>query len=952
MIRSLLVFFVRMLRMVLPQRGQQSIARLRNDEPTRSRATLEPTNHSGATSASAQPLESPSVANDFFTELASPSSSPEEQKSVVDPADSETAREISSAATSSKVADVAETFPAPEVSVEDEDSEDAEHFTDGAEFDASAVDIGDKDESRRSAIDEFQIRLEEPNYDDTEDCQRSQSHDPGSHVEPPVTLLIAAPSSIAAEDIGERRSSENRDDAGTPSSESTGYLVMHATASVEVSPAAVAPDNGTSELLESAPIGDDQPSDFLSTDQRRKSIPGTSRFDARLVLRPSRRQVTTEPFIDHVAPVSDAYSIWNRAIIRSCLQHSEPGDEIFLSITPSVLAAVLNDSESTFLSADEAAAQFIGAVSDMYRSRVLSHARRLETLRRCGIDGLPECVAFLALSVLAAYRMHTDEGTAATAYYKRLDELLCSGISTTGMPVGFDGDDFHELWVFLDVWLSRDHGRRLAMPNENAGPRRFVALPLTHVPLREVDIARLPTFFEWAGYATGEHVAPDALASTLIQWVRSYGGFTRAGNEALADDRKSAVLAQVAQELASWDGSTTDAQGRRTAAVEIYLHWRRRMPILSYLPRRPAVFPTTFDDGNHVLDAGQDGWYEPAEINCDGSELRAGFSWEISAGGLTFVLRRHGSEVVAMAPSEFAGPISHGALVMGAPGAVLCADSVLTEVSPYLERITGKRCASQPAPGIRSGWTLISDVRPVRREFAPPGLESLAIESNVEIIASGGLRLGTRRAWIAGAAPRMIVSAYELRDEIRLDDELVAIDADGAIVDDGRLARAGSHVIRVGHVQYRLDIVEPEVAPVLSERSKQTDLQQQYAVALPRGSWTIIGSHHSEVARAGSDRTQRSILTTCAFRPVWAISLRAHGAVVRRLTAPVPPPASFVRRTATWAMRPWADAIYTAHVRHPEFQSDAGAGETADATWTMYTQTAKNIKRALKATCR
>jgi hypothetical protein len=377
------------------------------------------------------------------------------------------------------------------------------------------------------------------------------------------------------------------------------------------------------------------------------------------------------------------------------------------------------------------------------------------------------------------------------------------------------------------------------------------------------------------------------------------------------------------------------------------------MPVLSFLPRRPAVFPSTFDDGEHVLDAGQDGWYEPTEISTDdGRALLDGFAWETSAGDLRFVLRRHGSNAIALAPSEFEGPISHGALVMGAPGAVLCVDSLLPQVSRYVERITGKRCVPQPAPGIRSEWKLISDVRPIRRESPPEGLESLAIERNVAIIATGGLRLGNRRAWIAGAPPRMIVTGCESGDDIRLDDERVTIDKDGAIVDEGRLAHTGSHIVQVGHVRYRLDTVQPEVAALLSPASMESDVVRQYAVALPGGCWTILGACQGDVAYAASAHSQRSILTACAFRPVWAISVGIRGSVVRRLTSPVPPPASVRRRAFAAAMRPWADAIYAAHVRHPQFQSDGGAPESPNSMWMMYTQAAKSIKRALKATRR
>ena len=39
----------------------------------------------------------------------------------------------------------------------------------------------------------------------------------------------------------------------------------------------------------------------------------------------------------------------------------------------------------------------------------------MQTLRRFGGDNFPDCIAFLAASVLAAYQMRSDEEAAATA---------------------------------------------------------------------------------------------------------------------------------------------------------------------------------------------------------------------------------------------------------------------------------------------------------------------------------------------------------------------------------------------------------------------------------------------------------------------------------------------------------------------------------------------------------
>ncbi|HEY6344399.1 MAG TPA: hypothetical protein VIY49_23140 [Bryobacteraceae bacterium] len=445
------------------------------------------------------------------------------------------------------------------------------------------------------------------------------------------------------------------------------------------------------------------------------------------------------------------------------------------------------------LAPEDAEVRFARAVSTMYHKRVLPHPRKLQVLRRCGEDGLPECVAFLGLSVLAAYRMHTDEGAAANAYYKRIDELLLCGISG-GLPRGFDPDEFEGLWRFLRAWLERDHGPQLALPGSDVGLRRFVALPLTHVPLRQVDIERLPDFFDWGGYEPGERAPVNRINTDLFKWARVRGAFTKAGMDALADDRRTAVLIQIMHELECWDGSHTDSLGARTAQVELFLEWERRIPKLSFLPRRPAAFPEVFDDGVHVFEAGLDGWYETVIIGIeDGPALASGFAWESASNGVRTVLRRTAASAIAMAPSDFAGPVSHNGLLLGAPGAALCRDTLVVPARQYIEDVTGQRCLPVRPQNAPAGWTLFTDIKPVRRLPAPSGLEGLEIIANIEIIPQGGLRVGRRWAWLAEAPPMLFVTGSEPGEHATIDGDPVEVD-EGSVIRDRRVSSTLRHL--------------------------------------------------------------------------------------------------------------------------------------------------------------
>lgn len=664
-------------------------------------------------------------------------------------------------------------------------------------------------------------------------------------------------------------------------------------------------------------------------------------------------QEWSHPFAGPIGDVPTIYSKWNRAILQNALQANAADSDLLLSITPRVLAGAWLESEGEALTPEEASGRFSAAVSAAYSTRVLAHRARLQTLRRYGDGGLPECAAFLALTVLAAYEMHAEEGVGATAYYQRLEQLLRSGMAG-GVPRGFDGEQFEGLWMFFGAWLLERYNQRLAMPGSAVGLRRFVALPLTHVPLRRVDIERLPDFFDWAGLGPGERVAPDRIRAALGLWARARGGFTVAGTEALRDDRRAAVLAQIAHELECWDGSLTDASGGHAATVEVFLNWERRVPCLWYLARRPAAFPVTFDDGERVLDSGHDGWYEPVPLEPgDGTALRDGLSWRMIAGSDQFILQRTGAQVLALTPSEFDGPISHGSLVLGASCAVMCVDETADRVARHLEAITGKRSLAVNAASVPIGWRLFTNVVPVRRVEPPAGLDSLAIRSAIEVVPRGGLRLGRRWSWLVGAPPTLVVTGLEGGEAILLNDESVQVSVEGVVQDEGRLSHPGVHVLQARHVVRRIEILEPQNQAFDSQIS---DSRRQHAAALPPGKWIVLGARPGDVAYATSGRYGAGAFAVCSFEPMWAVSYSGGpGAVVISLS-PLqtgPDTAETRSRERVKAATIWANTIHGAQVRRPVFLSAAPEIDaTLQTRWLAYVGAAKGIKRILKATQR
>ncbi|MDL5047327.1 hypothetical protein QQ054_15010 [Oscillatoria amoena NRMC-F 0135] len=557
----------------------------------------------------------------------------------------------------------------------------------------------------------------------------------------------------------------------------------------------------------------------------------------------------------------------------------------------------------------------------------------------------------LALSVLAAYRMHTDEDATGNAYYLRLAELLdCDRVGV--YPRGFDPRVFESLWRFLGDSLARESGNQLAFPRGDVGIRRFVALPLSHVPLRRLDIERLPMFFSWADYQPGIRLDRRRLTSDFVRWVAARGALSPAGQCAVGDERREAVIAQVAAELEAWDGSMPESAGSKTANVELTLDIIRNRPELSYLPRRPSGFPPTFDDGVRLLEAGEAGWYDTLPLSREsGVELADGFSWNTRLNGATLSLRRRGMVAIPLAPSaDYSGFLSAYGLPKGVACSVLCQESASQAVAEFLSAAAERNCVPIQHSNLPDGWQLFSNVKLRRSLQAPYGLEALEIRSGTELIFSGGLRLGRRLAWVEGAPPKVFVSGDDGNETVTVDGQFVDVDDGGMIRIDHHLAIPGIHVIAIGRTRRVIEIVRPTISTsVLATTASAVSS----AVALPQGTWQLVGAHPDQVATCSMGEYAPTIWRG-SFEPVWAVRSNAGpGAVVFALqdkpTLPLNEPSTRDRGKALKRKCDyWASVIYGAHVRHPELRSPSAGLDPASAaeSWNEYVHLARMIKRS------
>jgi hypothetical protein len=538
--------------------------------------------------------------------------------------------------------------------------------------------------------------------------------------------------------------------------------------------------------------------------------------------------------------------------------------------------------------------------------------------------------------------MHSDETVGPNAYYQRFSDLLGCEMAG-GHPQGFDVEDFGRLWRSLAAWVA-ETGHTLALPRDEIGLRRHIAHPLCHVPLREVDIEKLPDFFSWAGLEPGSRADRQYLGTALGRWAASgRGRLSQAGRQALNDDRREAVEAQIALELGAWDGSLVDREGLRIATVQIMLDVLRRQPILSFLPRRPAAFPSTFDDGRHVFESAQEGWYEPQEIMPeDGVDLTQGFQWSCQTSEGWFTLRRPPVTSFALRRGEFTGYLSQRGLPLGVESSAACLASLEVEAVDYLASITGATCRPVDSSRIPTGWLLFKGIIP-RREVTPPSaLDSWAVDAQVSVELRGGLRLGRRGVWMRGACPEVLVSAPE-GISASIDGQEASF-TNGVLDTLGDLA-VGLHVVEAGDARRQFELVEPKCNLEDSRDLAPSD-GAGFSTPLPSGYWTVIGSTPGEVMRMGSSSPGTLLLSP--FRPVWAISSPHSGKPeVLGLTSSPPTSIDLSRCLDDTSTRSWAAVVYGAGVRHPTvgWIGDSVPSVDLQLAWRSYRRASKNLKR-------
>ena len=652
----------------------------------------------------------------------------------------------------------------------------------------------------------------------------------------------------------------------------------------------------------------------------------------------------------------DAYVLWNYRLEDQFLLADSHDGAVQLAITPYTLARAITATDGGEWSPQQAEKSFVEAVAAYYSTTVLRSPRKLRSLTTTDAGEVPLATSFLALSVLAAFHMHTDVDHSALAFYPRLAKMLGCG-SAGGYPKGFEPGAFLDLWGELDQWLKVRHGRRLAQPDPNTS-KRIIAQPFAHVRLREVDLERLPQFFETHGYEPGDRVLMERLAYDLVDGTGAWRGLTQTGQKALEDPyRRAFVVRQVAQELERWDGFRTDTTGRRIASIKVWMDIRRRRAQLHLLAQRPEGFPDELGNGEIVFVSSQEGWYEPIPLGAhDGRILRDGVRIDKANGQYGLQLRR--GDVLPLTPSEqYSGFVSDRVLRADTPCAVLCHETMVDRVEDHLETLTNERNHARRDNTLPEGWCLFTNVRAANTTPPPYGMERLNVESSTSVVTEGGLHLGRRWRWLEGAPARVRVVGSRHSVTVKINGKETDLDADGFLPTTS-MRTQGEYVIEIGNrLRRKAKVDAASVHPDCIAWPEPGE--SRLPIALPHGDWTVVGATPPECQAVRGGET--GDLARPTFKAEWAIRVGArpgataihlhdpHEAVASGKGTLAESPRRARRLTPEGNSARWAETIYQAAIRKPRLVCDHGCStEELSVTWRDLTKRARAHKRAMR----
>jgi hypothetical protein len=467
------------------------------------------------------------------------------------------------------------------------------------------------------------------------------------------------------------------------------------------------------------------------------------------------------------------YDDWAELLEEFFFGDAHAGEEILFAVDELALC------EASGLDEVAAGASLASAVRSVIGRawNVAAVKERVTQWRATGAAGPHPALPFLALTVLAAYRMGAYEGFASHKFYVPLRRTLADDDEGTDAP-GTYLDYVTELWHDLSRWSNEEReglGGRLTI--RDPGVHYGRGLAFQHALVKSYDLTQLDSFFRRIGLQPGEDVAPAELRRALAVWTGGRGEPWARRLQRVASDPELSQYAEalLAREAAKWDGRPRDPRtGRAIGRIRLGFSSVRRPRLGVYLQwddRFPEVAILQMPDGSAVELHRSNGWFAPHPFESLDAAAVMKEGAELGGRSLRFDLRA--DDVYAFGYDDDLGSwVSTDSVSYGDRYHLVVRSDCASACVAFAQASSSARSMidEQASRSLPPGWKLIVNVQiDARPKVAPPApLASLIpVGSSPRLRLLGGLPLSTGHGvFLRGGEPALALSSLSDEDTI------------------------------------------------------------------------------------------------------------------------------------------------------------------------------------------
>ena len=481
-----------------------------------------------------------------------------------------------------------------------------------------------------------------------------------------------------------------------------------------------------------------------------------------------------------------SYREWNRALVSYFTTGITRGTKVYLSVDDDILERIgqgFNHTPKT--------GSWSGDFRVAVREEVIVERQvKLANLQGRTPDGLPQGVAFLGATVLAAYQMAEEEQIDQKNYFHRLREVLDISTSESGRPPGMErGYEAEEpLWLEWKRWVMEKGF--LSSVQRGDGSTIYIYYPISQSILRRADKERLRQLFndkQWRTQWDAQTLIIRVRQETakLTQHLKNLLTGARSGQ------RYEAIAEAIHELYEQWrdDGVTTvSSRVSPTSTHNLFAGlYRTEEPFFGeveyYLYPKP---PRGLQPGQvrvqgkgdvYTLLSERPGWYMP--IGSVGmTELECGATYKIDSPDIFkyLILPQRDFWILIPDPENPDSGVyaSWGRPTLGEYFILLCKE----ELFPQLELLRNERLLEWSDEPLyvfeNSNWVELHQCMVISQAWSGVFIknqelyEALKPSASLSISLSGGLRVPNMGAWLKEHGPKVTLFGFYPKADLQV----------------------------------------------------------------------------------------------------------------------------------------------------------------------------------------